>query len=105
SLTSQGVTRLPSTVNPPQQPPDGVRVQGPDGQMYLFPTGTTKQDAISYFRQQREAQQNCETVRPVRTALLVAFGPAILGYGLLEALLFSATWVWRGFRIQGNEKH
>lgn len=97
SIDGQGVTRLPSTGTPSPQPPEGVRVQGPDGQQYLFPIGTTKADAISYFKRQREAQRKCESATPVRNALLVAFVPASLGYGLLQLIFVAVIWVWRGF--------
>lgn len=33
-----------------EQAQRGVRVRGADGKNYLFPAGTTKKDAISYFR-------------------------------------------------------
>ena len=96
-FVEQGVTRLPFTANPSLQQPEGVRVQGPDGQQYLFPTGTTKADAISYFKRQREAQHTCETTTPVRSALLVAFVPAVLGFGFLQIIFLAAIWVRGGF--------
>src|SRR5437879_3962961 len=45
---NKGVSRLSSNA---QQSANGVRIEGPDGRMYLFPDGTTKPDAISYFKQ------------------------------------------------------
>lgn len=89
---SQGVSRLPSNA---QQSPNGVRVEGPDGRMYLFPDGTTKPDAISYFKQRctRESMT-------LRNILLFALVPAVVGYLLLLVLMLAGTWVWRGLWTQ-----
>jgi hypothetical protein len=40
---------------------DLVRVVGPDGKPYLFPAGTTKADAISYFKTKDKAALNAKT--------------------------------------------
>jgi hypothetical protein len=97
SVGGEGVTRLPPTASPTPEPTEGVHVQGPDGQKYLFPPGTTKPDAISYFKRQKEAQHECETAKPVRTALLFAFVPAIFGYVLLQLTFWAAIWIRIGF--------
>lgn len=68
---SQGVSRLPPNTQPS---PNGVRVQGPDGQTYFFPDGTTKPDAISYFKRRCTR----ETATP-RNILSLAVMPAVIG--------------------------
>jgi hypothetical protein len=88
----QGVSRLSS--NGPQSP-NGVRVEGPDGQMYLFPDGTTKPDAISYFKQ-RCARKSTTA----RNILLFALMPAVVAYLLLVVAVLAVTWVWRGLWIR-----
>jgi hypothetical protein len=89
---SQGVSRLSSNG---QQSPNGVRVKGPDEQMYLFPEGTTKPDAISYFK------QGCtRKSMTARNILLFALMPAVVAYLLLLAVVLAGTWVWRGFWTQ-----
>jgi hypothetical protein len=85
---SQGVVRLSPNS---QQPSNGVRVEGPDGRMYVFPDGTTKPDAISYFK-----QQCARETATVRNILLFAAMPAVVGYLLQMAVLLVGTWVWRG---------
>jgi hypothetical protein len=92
----EGVTRLSDGGSSPESA-GGVFVQGPDGQRYLFPAGTTKADAISYFNRQREAQRACNTTTPVRTALVVACVPAVLGFALFQIALLTVVWVWKGF--------
>jgi hypothetical protein len=93
---SQGVFRWSSNG---QQSPNGVRVEGPDGRKYLFPDGTTKPDAINYFKQ-RCTQ---ESMTP-RRILVFALMPAVVGYLLPLAVVLAGTWVWRGFRTQGEDK-
>lgn len=89
---SQGVSRLSSKG---QQSLSGVRVEGPDGQTYLFPDGTTKPDAISYFRQRciRKSMTS-------RNILLFALIPAVVAYLLLLVAVLAGTWVWRGLWTQ-----
>jgi len=75
----------------------GVRVEGPDGKMYLFPEGTTKEDAVAYFKQRVANEQTCQSARPIRTALLLALLPPVIGYGLFHLLFATVLWVSRGF--------
>ena len=89
---SQGVFRLSSNG---QQSPNGVRVEGPDGRMYLFPDGTTKPDAISYFKQR--CTRESMTARHI---LVFALMPAAVAYLLLLAVVLAGTWVWRGLWTQ-----
>jgi hypothetical protein len=92
---SQGISRLlPNT----QQSPNGVRIQGPDGQTYLFPDGTTKPDAVSYFKQR--CTRGSMTARNI---LLFALMPAVVGYLLLLALMLVGSWVWRGLWTQRED--
>jgi len=94
--TGQGVPRLlPNT----QPSPNGVRVQGPDGQTYLFPDGTTKPDAVSYFRQRCTRESTT-----MRNILSFSLAPAVAGYLLLMALVLAGTWVWRGLWTQREDK-
>jgi hypothetical protein len=89
---SQGVSRLSSK---DQQSPSGVRLEGPDGQMYLFPDGTTKPDAISYFRQRCTRKSMTS-----RNILLFALIPSVVAYFLLLVVVLAGTWVWRGLWTQ-----
>jgi hypothetical protein len=75
----------------------GVRVKGPDEKMYLFPAATTKEDAVTYFKQRVADEQRCQTAKPIKTALLFALLPAIIGYGLFHLLFATVLWVFRGF--------
>lgn len=93
---SQGVSRLSSNG---QQSPNGVRVEGPDGRMYLFPDGTTKPDAISYFKQR--CTRESMTARHV---LVFALMPAVVSYLLLLAVVLAGSWVWRGIWTHREDK-
>jgi hypothetical protein len=67
--------------------------------MYLYPDGTTKPDAINYFKQRCTR----ESVT-VRNTLPFAVVPAAAGYLLLLALVLAGTWVWYGFWAQCEDE-
>jgi hypothetical protein len=90
----QGVSRLSSNG---QQSLNAVYVQGPDGVMYLFPAGTTKPDAVAYFKQRCSPES-----KAARNILLFALMPAAVGYLLLLLLALAGMWVWHGFLTQGR---
>jgi hypothetical protein len=74
-----------------------VYVEGPDRRMYLFPAGSTKEDAVAYFKQSVAQDGICKTAKPIRSALLVALLPPVIGYGLFHALFATVLWIIRGF--------
>jgi hypothetical protein len=75
----------------------GVKVEGPDGKMYLFPTGTTKEDAVAYFKRSVANDRKCKTAKPIRAGLLFSLLPPVIGYGLFHLLFATVLWVVRGF--------
>jgi len=91
-----------------------VRVQGPDGKMYLFPNGTDKAAAIAYFKDpwEKYATDKCETVGQTTVTSWSMNIPPMQSRAYDESVFFSSLpaakgtyrWNYRVVYVKGAEQ-